>query len=89
MIACRLRKTPAADHIIEDFQRSNMNRPMRTGCSVIAFVNSETPLLNFSISKILCLEERVKKQIPRFRDSATMDLRVEIVRRIGLRLHLF
>jgi hypothetical protein len=43
-----------------------MDRPVRAGCSIITFVNFETPLLMLSIRRIPCPFEGVKKQCPDF-----------------------
>lgn len=43
-----------------------MHRPVGTGCSVIAFINSETPLLNLPIPRIPSLFDGVKKQVAHF-----------------------
>ena len=66
VIACSLRKTPPPNDIVKDFETSDVYSPVGTGGSVIAFINSETPLLNLSIPRIPRLLKGVKKEVAHF-----------------------
>ena len=66
VIAGCLRKTSPPNDIIKDLERSDVHSPMGTGCSVIVFINSETPLLNLPIPRIAGRLNGVKKQVSYF-----------------------
>jgi len=66
VIAGSLRKTPPPNDIVKDFETSDVHSAMGTGCSIIDFINSETPLLNLPIPRIPNLIQAVKKQVNHF-----------------------
>jgi len=59
-------KAPAANDVVENFQRTNMNGTMRANGSFIIFINLASPVLTLSIRRITFESQGVKDESRNF-----------------------
>ncbi len=59
MLFRRLREAPLANYIIKNFERSDVNRSLRTSRSFIALINFASPPLSVRIESLAYVPPRV------------------------------